>query len=75
MKRITYDIKATSQTALPVMENIFDGAQEEIEQLLAGDLYPRFVKHQLTTSAILALTSDKIKYQGLGNCFCLTDPS
>jgi hypothetical protein len=57
------------------MENIFNGAQDHIEKLLAGDIYPRFVKHQITTSATVALGNDKSRFQGLGDCFCLTDPA
>jgi len=56
------------------LETIFVGAQEQVEKLLAEDIYPRFVKHQVTTSATLALADHRERFQGLGDCFCLTDP-
>lgn len=56
------------------MESIFAGAQEHVENILQGDIYPRFVKHQVTTSAATALSDNRSTYQGLGDCFCLTDP-
>ena len=75
MKRINADIKSSTLSTLPAMELIFADAQEYIEKLLATDIYPRFVKHQMTTSAVKALSNDRGKYAGLGDCFCLTDPA
>lgn len=75
VKRINADIKHSTLSTLPAMELIFADAQEYIEKLLATDIYPRFVKHQMTTSAMKALSNDRGKYQGLGDCFCLTDPA
>lgn len=69
------DIKVTTATTLPAMELMFADAQEHIENLLASDIYPRFVKHQMTTSAVKALSGDRGKYAGLGDCFCLTNPA
>jgi phototropin len=60
---MTADIKVTTQSTIPAMESIFAGAQEHVEKLLATDMYPRFVKHQITTSATLALADDKSKFQ------------
>lgn len=57
------------------MESIFAGAKEHVEKLLATDICPRFVKYQITTSATLALPDDKSRFQDLGDCFCLTNPS
>jgi hypothetical protein len=73
-KRIRTDIKTATQSTIPSMEDIFSGAQTQIEDLIATDIYPRFVKHQITTSATIALATDKSRFQGLGDCFCLTDP-
>ncbi|KAL9623799.1 MAG: hypothetical protein Q9160_002030 [Pyrenula sp. 1 TL-2023] len=73
--QIREDIKTTTSTTLPAMELIFSDAQEQIEDLLATDIYPRFVKHQMTASAVQALGSDKNKYAGLGDCFVLTNPA
>lgn len=75
MKRINADIKSSTLSTLPAMELIFADAQEYTEKLLATDIYPRFVKHQMTTSAMKALSSDRGRYAGLGDCFCLTDPA
>ncbi|KAA6411942.1 MAG: regulator of g, partial [Lasallia pustulata] len=75
MKRMNADIKTTTLTTLPAMELIFSDAQENVEKLLATDIYPRFVKHQITASAVKALSLDRDKYAGLGDCFCLTNPA
>ncbi|ESZ98724.1 hypothetical protein SBOR_0962 [Sclerotinia borealis F-4128] len=73
-QRLSHDIKNATHDVLPGLEDIFNGVQEPIEKLLASDLYPRFVKHQVTASATMALANDKERYPGLGDCFCLTDP-
>ena len=73
-KQINSNIKACTSSILPSMELIFAEVQENVEELLATDIYPRFVKYQMTTSATKALSSDRGRYQGLGDCFCLTDP-
>ena len=56
------------------MESIFAEAQEGVENILRTAVYPRFVKYQITNSASKALSTDRARYQGLGDCFCLTDP-
>ena len=75
LKRINTDIKASTTSTLPAMESIFAEAQEGVENILRTAVYPRFVKYQLTNSASKALSTDRNKYQGLGDCFCLTDPA
>lgn len=77
MKQMNADIKMTTMTTLPAMELMFTDAQEHIENTLASDIYPRFVKHQMTTSAVKALSGGggRQKYAGLGDCFCLTNPA
>lgn len=74
MKRINADIKASTTSTLPAMETIFSDAQDNVENILKTSVYPRFVKYQMTNSASKALSTDRSKYQGLGDCFCLTDP-
>lgn len=74
LKRINADIKASTTSTLPAMESIFAEAQEGVENILRSSIYPRFVKYQMTNSASKALSSDRSRYQGLGDCFCLTDP-
>jgi phototropin len=73
--KTTIEAKETTGTILPLLETLFSELQNEIEKLLYRSIYPRFVKHQITTSAARALPSQRGKYEGLGDCFCLTDPT
>ena len=75
MRKIETNIRKSTMTILPSMELIFAGAEEHVKEMLCHDIYPRFVKYQMTASAARALTNDRAKYQGLGDCFCLTDPT
>ncbi|CAD6587264.1 MAG: hypothetical protein ASARMPREDX12_002790 [Alectoria sarmentosa] len=75
MRRMNADIKASTTSTLPSMESIFTEAQDNVENILRTAVYPRFVKYQMTNSASKALSTDRTKYQGLGDCFCLTDPN
>ena len=75
MRRMNADIKASTMSTLPSMESIFTEAQESVENILRTAVYPRFVKYQMTNSASKALSTDRTRYQGLGDCFCLTDPN
>ncbi|KAL8681107.1 MAG: hypothetical protein Q9186_002759 [Xanthomendoza sp. 1 TL-2023] len=75
LRKINADIKTGTTSTLPSMENVFSAAQENVESILRTAVYPRFVKYQMTNSASKALASDRQKYQGLGDCFCLTDPA
>lgn len=74
LKRAHRDMRSLVTTALPSLENLFTDLQEQIETLVFQDVYPRFVRHQMALSASRALGSDRFKYQGLGDCFCLTNP-
>ena len=73
--KLNKDLKTSLSSTLPKLESVFSGSQHDIEQLVSGDLYPRFVRHQMTISASRALAGNKSKYAGLGDCFVLTDPS
>ncbi|KAH7384949.1 hypothetical protein BKA64DRAFT_153878 [Cadophora sp. MPI-SDFR-AT-0126] len=75
IKHISADIKQATNITLPALEGIFTGSQDHVEKLLASDIYPRFVKHQITAQASLALADHRDNFQGLGDCFCLTDPN
>lgn len=75
LKRINAEIKNGTTSTLPALESIFGEAQEDVENILRTSVYPRFVKYQMTNSASKALSDDRQKYQGLGDCFCLTDPA
>jgi len=74
-KRVSKDLKHSNRVVLPAMEDIFLDAQDNVEKLLKSDIYPRFVKYQITASAAQALSDDTKRYAGLGDCFCLTDPA
>ena len=74
LKKINVDIKAATTSTLPSMESIFTEVQDNVESILRTAVYPRFVKYQMTNSASKALSTDRSRYQGLGDCFCLTDP-
>ena len=74
-RRINQDIKHTQMNTIPALELIFADAQACTENILATDIYPRFVKHQMAVSASKALSKDREKYAGLGDCFCMTDPA
>ncbi|KAJ8070816.1 hypothetical protein OCU04_001177 [Sclerotinia nivalis] len=73
-RKLAHDIKSATYNILPGLQDVFNESQEQIEKLLASDLYPRFVKHQVTASATMALANNRERYPGLGDCFCLTDP-
>jgi phototropin len=73
--KINKDLKATLTTTFPKLESIFTGPQQEIESIVSSDIYPRFVRHQLTMSATKALAGNRSKYAGLGDCFVLTNPA
>lgn len=75
---IQTSIKHSITNVIPGLEYIFMDAQERVESVLLKEAYPRFVKHQITTSATMALGTDKNHvgaYQGVGDCFCMTDPT
>ena len=74
LKKVNSDLREVTISTLPMMESVFTTAQAEVESLLRTAVYPRFVKYQLNNSASKALTTEREKYQGLGDCFCLTDP-
>ncbi|KAG9235145.1 hypothetical protein BJ875DRAFT_483491 [Amylocarpus encephaloides] len=73
-KRISTSIKRITQHTMPALESVFDDARAQIERLISSDIYPRFVKHQVTASATMALADHRERFQGLGDCFCMTDP-
>ncbi|ETN36999.1 uncharacterized protein HMPREF1541_07987 [Cyphellophora europaea CBS 101466] len=75
MNKVNKDLKTSLSTTLPKLETVFTDSQNDVETLVATDIYPRFVRHQMTMSATRALAGDKAKYAGLGDCFVLTDPS
>lgn len=75
MGAVHNSMKSLVTDTLPSMESMFDNMQEKIEQLLFDDIYPRFVRHQVTLETARSLTADRGRYQGLGDCFCLSSPA
>ena len=75
MQKLHKDVKYNLTSTLPKLHAVFSVAKGDIETLVASDIYPRFVRHQMTMSATKALASDREKYAGLGDCFVLTDPT
>lgn len=73
-KAIAADMRQSTKFTLPAVEAIFASAQKNVEKFLEADVYPKFVKHQITAQATLALADNRDSFQGLGDCFCLTDP-
>ncbi|KAH8659240.1 hypothetical protein BGZ60DRAFT_517847 [Tricladium varicosporioides] len=73
-KKVSSDIKQVTHHTIPTIDSIFAGSQGQVERLLASDIYPRFVKHQITASATAAFSNHRERFAGLGDCFCLTDP-
>ena len=73
--KVNNEMRYALSSALPMMESIFTHAQADIEKLVYTDIYPKFVRHQMSVSAAKALGTDKNRYAGLGDCFVLTDPS
>ncbi|KAI8800698.1 hypothetical protein BJ742DRAFT_840463 [Cladochytrium replicatum] len=62
-------------TAL-LAHDIFRDAQNHVYQLMYTDSFQRFVKYQLAVAAQRALASSRSRnFFGLGDCFCLTDPT
>ncbi|KAK8120491.1 hypothetical protein PG999_004611 [Apiospora kogelbergensis] len=74
LKEVHKRMKSIVMTKLPAMEALFTEMEVLVEQLVFTDIYPRFVNHQLTLNASKALANDRAKFQGLGDCFCLTNP-
>ncbi|KAK4544215.1 hypothetical protein LTR36_004425 [Oleoguttula mirabilis] len=75
LSRTNNEMKASLASTLPALESIFGDAQNDIEQLVYNDVYPHFVRNQMSVSAARALGGDRAKYGGLGDCFVLTDPA
>jgi PAS domain S-box-containing protein len=73
--QINNEMKTALATVLPDLESLFADAQSEIERLVYNDVYPNFVRHQMSVSAARALGGNRGKYGGLGDCFVLTDPA
>ncbi|KAL0941675.1 blue light receptor [Colletotrichum truncatum] len=74
-KSIHSEMKSLVNRTLPSMETLFTDLQESVEHDVYLDVYPRFVRYQMALSATKALATNRYSYQGLGDCFCLTNPA
>jgi len=75
-KSLNSDIKHLSGSLLPGLDAVFLESRTCIEQRIARDIYPQFVKHQLALATSVSLATNSpfpFSYPGLGDCFCLTD--
>ena len=48
--------------------------EQAVQNAVFEHMYEDFVRTQLIFSASEALSNDRHQYQGLGDCFCLTEP-
>lgn len=79
---INVHIKHFARSMLPLLERMFRDATTAIEDRIARDVYPDFLKCQFSQCMVSSLSTSrsltggsKTAYPGLGNAFCLTDPS
>ncbi|KAK2613182.1 hypothetical protein N8I77_000109 [Diaporthe amygdali] len=74
-KSLNTDIKNVSTSLLPGLESLFDDAKSHIEKSLAQDIYPDFLKNQLSLGlqTIGPGYSPSQICSGFGDSFCITD--
>jgi hypothetical protein len=68
-------IENCKRLTLPALTDDITKSKAHIETLLLTNSYPMFVKHQITKNVREALAKSKNEYHGLGDCFCMTDPT
>lgn len=74
-KSLNTDIKNVSSSLLPGLESLFDDAKSHIERSLSQDIYPDFLKNQLSLGlqTIGPGYSPSQICSGFGDSFCITD--
>ncbi|KAK8868309.1 Blue-light-activated histidine kinase 1 [Apiospora arundinis] len=79
-RSLNSDIKRIAHATIPGLEAVFSDARAHIENRLATDVFPGFVKNQLVQCTVNALetgmagaSSSQLEYPGLGTSFCMTD--
>lgn len=75
LSRANKQMKSSLSTAVPMLESVFVNAHIDVERLVYTEIYPKYVRHQLSISAAKALGGERTKFAGLGDCFVLTDPA
>lgn len=75
-RNLNGNIRDVSGTLLPSLECLFDDAKGFVEQSLAQDVYPEFLKHQLSLSlqTVGSFYPPSQVCPGFGEAFCMTDP-
>ncbi|GKU04656.1 hypothetical protein FLAG1_06208 [Fusarium langsethiae] len=80
-KALNTNIKHLMTSLIPSLENMFLESKAFIEQRIVREIFPDFVKQQLSQCTSLALSLDAEgdsplnPYPGLKGSFCLSDPS
>jgi phototropin len=80
-RSLNADVKHISRSILPGLEILFAETKTFVEQRVMKEIYPEFVKHQLSICMRNSLSATRatastfnFEYPGLGDAFCLTDP-
>ncbi|KAM5363952.1 hypothetical protein ACJZ2D_011742 [Fusarium nematophilum] len=80
-RALNTNIKHLTTSLIPSLENMFLESKAYVEQRIVRDIFPDFVKQQLSQCTSLALSLDAEgdsppnPYPGLKGSFCLSDPS
>ncbi|KAI5362645.1 putative PAS domain, RGS domain, PAS domain superfamily, RGS domain superfamily, RGS, subdomain 2 [Septoria linicola] len=69
------DIDAITSDTYPGIAGIFDEAEAAVQGAIYKAFYPDFVRAQLMITTTEAMGCNIRRFKGLGDCFCLTDPS
>lgn len=74
---VATEIEGALSIIVPSLEEATAQTQTHIEDLMFREVYPKFVRYQMSVSAAKALSKESAgsKYGGLGDCFILTDPN
>jgi phototropin len=80
-KSLNSDVKRITVSLIPGLDSLFFDSRLYVEQRIARDVYPGFIKRQLALCTSMSLSVDhsipgtpRMEYPGLGTSFCLTDP-
>ncbi|KAI5464931.1 hypothetical protein BGZ63DRAFT_379021 [Mariannaea sp. PMI_226] len=80
-KVINTNIKHLTTTLIPSLENMFLESKGFVEQRILREIFPAFVKQQLSLCTSVALSSEtegdlcRTPFPGLKTSFCLSDPA
>ena len=75
MEALGPEVDKMAHVEMPEKQLLFNETQDYIETTLLANVYPFFIQQQIANSSVRAMSTDRSKYQGLGDCFCITDPS